>query len=239
MKEINLHTQGGETTIRTGDAPKIDQAKSIKITGRLSAPFDFMEKKTGKDQYHANYCHLLIDKDSGTLTLHANEKSSTSEDIITGKLDLNPELLDWDINGDKRWDVREFIKFLRARKFYFQDPAENQSLIENLQKWNVSIERIIKDENNNTGNSHLSLETKVTKALEKNSFKLEIPVYKGYDKKKFTVEIGLDPQAVSVQMFLVSSDLHTLILTEKERLFKEELSNFDKLGFDCSRIHIS
>lgn len=239
MKEINLNVQNGETTIRTGEAARLDVAKSIKITGRLSAPFDFMEKKNMINQYQANYCHLLIDKDTGTLTLHANEKSTIAEDVIIGRLEISPELKEWDINGDNRWNVRDFIKFLRARKFYFQDPSEHSSLIENLQKWNVSIERIIKEENNNTGNSHLSLETKVTKALEKNSFKLELPIYKGYGKKKFTVEIGLDPQAVSVQMFLVSSDLHTLILSERDALFTEELSKFDRLGFDCSRVHIS
>lgn len=239
MKEINLHTSGGETVIRTGEALKLDQPKAIKIDGRLSAPFDFMEHKNLKDQYSAYYCHLLIDRDKGTLVLHANEKSSTSEDVITGRLQLNPELEAWGINGEKRWNVRDFIKFLRARKYYFQDSSEHQSLIENLQKWNVNIERIIKDENNNTGNSHLSLETKVTKALEKNSFKLEIAVYKGYDKKKFTVEIGLDPQAASVDMFLVSSDLHELILIEKEKLFKSELGKLDGLGFACSRVNIS
>ena len=242
MKELNLHLgQGttGPTVLRTGDAEKIDQPKPIVIIGRLSAPFDFLEHKNHEDQYNAKHCHLIIDRHAGQIVLHANEKSSLSEDVITGCLAPHEDLLEWGINTEKRWTVRDFIKFIRARKYFFAEGSENLALIENLQKWNVTVERIIKEENNNTGNSLSSLETKVTKALEKTQFKLDIPIYHGYNKCKFVVEIGLDPKSTSVDLFLVSPELHELVQIERDRIFREELAKFDKLGFQCSRVNIS
>jgi len=226
-------------TYRFGEAKSDKHPQSIRIGGRLSAPYDFLLNKDKETQYNANYSHLILDKDSMMLELHLDEKSPHCEDIITGKLSPDYDLSIWSINSDKRWTIKEFVKFLRARKFFFKDGSQHTKLIESLQKWNVSFERVIKDENNNTGNSISSIETKISDIAIDTKFQLEMPIYKGYGKSVFEVEIGFDPKATSVELFLVSGELFELERSKKEAIFTEELKKFDSLGFNCSKINIS
>lgn len=238
MKEKQVLIQNPGTYL-FGEAPVHKHPKSIKISGRLSAPFDFLEKKDKETQYNVYYSHLIIDKDKMSLELHLDEKSPHCEDIITGSLSEDAQLSDWSINSEKRWSVKDFIKFLRARKYFFKDPSQHGKLIESLQKWNISFERVIQEENNNSGNSISKLETKVSEASLNTKFTLSIPIYKGYEKCEFDVEIGFDPKSASVDLFLVSSELFELKMIERDRIFKSELTRFSKIGFDCSTVHIS
>lgn len=229
----------GEHLIRVGEAIKLQPPKPLRITGKLSAPIDFMDKKDKTKQYDAHYAHMLIDKQGNKLTLHLNEKSPDSEDVITGILEENPELTMWEINTEKRWNVRELIAFVRARKIHFDAAADADGLIESLQKWTAKVERTIKDINNDTGNSLLQLETTVSGIELKRKFKLALPIYKGYGREVFTVEIGFEPKSTSVDLYLFSSDLYELKETSREKIFESCLKRFLGLGFDCSIISVS
>lgn len=209
----------------------------IELTGILSAPHDFLKNKV--ENYEAKQAHLLIDRDKNTLILSLNSKDDKSCDTIQGRLSIDPQLEAFAINTEKRWTVKAFVEFLRQRKFFFKEPDAQGKLIASLQKWSVNIERVIKEHNSNDGNSVSSLETKVSGVDLITKFDLDIPVYKGYAKKQFSVQIGLDPKSTHVELFLYSEDLPFLVYSERERLFGVEVEKFTKLGFDCSVVNIS
>jgi hypothetical protein len=68
-------------------------------------------------------------------------------------------------------------------------------------------------------------------------FDLLIPIFQGYSKMKFTVEIGLDPKNTTVQLYLISDELIELEIGQREKLIEDELKKFDY--FKCSKVVLS
>lgn len=226
--KVNVTTEKGEIVIRKGDALPAKSAPSINIVGTLPAPHQFL---IGRGKIDDAKSHLRIEKDNGKITLHLNDSDPYTTHVITGELKRDKSLASFSINTDKRWEVRDFIKFLRINKFYFAEPSEQEALIASLQKWNVKIERVIKEHNDNSGNSLSQLETKVAEIDMKTKFNLNIPIFQGYNKAKFTVEIGFDPGNTSVKLFLFSDELVQLEMEQRESIIEQELKKFDAYSF--------
>jgi hypothetical protein len=231
--QLNITPIGNELTIRYGDALPVAYDKAINLSGVLAAPFQFYSKKFPE----AISSHITIKRDTGVITLHINDSNAHSECVITGQLKKDGALEQWKINSEKRWSVTEFLKHIKTQAFYFTDKDELKALISSLQTWNAKIETVIRSHNDNSGNSLASLEKKVSEVGLKNNFSLTIPIFQGYAKQKFTVEIGLDPKSNSVDLFLISEDLFTMEIELREKLIDEELSKFD--DFQCSKVVLS
>lgn len=192
--QLNITPTGSEIVIREGSAIEARAPKSIKINGVLDAPYEF---KIGKKLEPLN-CHIKIRKDKGEIVLIAQDTDPYTTHEISGALTYDTVLAQFQINKEKRWTVQEFLKFVKMMKFFFADKAAHTKLIESLQKWSVKVERVINEHNDNKGNSNFQLETKVREVELLSMFDLHIPIFQGYEKKRFTVEIGLDPKNVSV-----------------------------------------
>lgn len=239
-KKINITPPPGitELTIREGEAihPKELAPPALNISGTLSAPFNFISgKPTLANNVENN--HLLIDLEKGMLTLVLKDQDPFSKNTITGQLTKYGPLAPFGINTEKRWSPRDFMKFLRTVKVFFSDRTEVDQIIESLMKWQAKVETVVKNHNDNSGNSLTSLEKTVSEVSLKNKFDLLIPIYKGYNKIKFTVEIGLDPKNSGVDLFLVSDELFEQEILQRETIMADELAKFDKYNF--SKVVIS
>lgn len=223
-------------TILEGQAKPYKPEKSIQILGTLTAPHAFL---IGRGELDQTKIHLLIEKDKGALVLVIADTDPETTHKISGKLTEDSALLEFGVNNDSRkWGNRDMVKFLRKMKFYFADKSEHTTLIDSLQKWNISVERIFSDHNNDrTGETKMSLETKVNSIQLLNSFVLEIPIYQGYPKVKFKVDIGIDTLQTQAQLYFFSDELVELKNVFREKIIDEELSKFD--AFTFSKVVIS
>jgi len=222
--------QNRTITILEGEAKPYKSLKSIVLAGTLTAPHAFLIGRGEQDQ---TKIHLLIEKDKGSLTLVIGDTDPETTHKITGKLTEDSALLEFGVNNDSRkWGNRDMVKFLRKMKFYFADKSEHSTLIDSLQKWNISVERIFSDHNNDrTGETKMSLETKVNSIQLLNSFVLEIPIYQGYPKVKFKVDIGIDTLQTQAQLYFFSDELVELKNVFREKILDEELSKFESFTF--------
>jgi hypothetical protein len=75
------------------------------------------------------------------------------------------------------------------------------------------------------------LETKVLDVELVSKFDLHIPIFQGYPKHKFKVEIGLDPKSTTVELFLLSDELVMLETQVRESTIEAELKKFDSYSF--------
>lgn len=235
MEKFNLTLPNGtaELVIRHGEAEPIQYSKPIQITGILAAPFQFLEgKKLDPDK-----CHIKIKKDTGVIALHILDTDPNSESVIIGQLKKDGYFERWGINTEKRWSVSEFLRHIKMQRVFFSDKSECDGLVESLQKWNARVETVIKQHNDNAGNSLSMLERKVSEIGLKTAFSLTIPIFQGYGKQRFTVEIGLDPKNTQVDLYLYSNELFELEITHREKLVESELSKFE--GFNCSKVELS
>ena len=231
--QLNITPTGSELVIREGKAIEAKAPKSIEITGVLDAPYQF---KIGKNLEPLN-CHIKIRKDKGEIHLIVQDTDPHTTHKISGALTYDTILDQFHINKEKRWAVQEFLKFIKMMKYFFADKAAHTKLIESLQKWSVKVERVINEHNDNKGNSNFQLETKVREVELLSKFDLNIPIFQGYEKKKFTVEIGLDPKNIDVNLFLISDELFELEIRERESLIADAIEKFN--DFPCSKITVS
>jgi hypothetical protein len=235
MKDLNLTLpeNSKELILRTGEAEKIVYPKGIDITGILAAPFQFYQGKT----LDPALCHIQIQKDKGVIALHILDTDPHSSSTIIGSLKNDGYFKDWGINTEKRWTVSTFLKHIKMQRTFFSEKSECDAMINSLQTWNAKVEMVIKNHNDNAGNSLSMLERKVSEIGLKTSFSLTIPIFQGYPKQKFTVEIGLDPKSNQVDLYLFSNDLFALEIEHREALIESELARFNEFG--CSKVVIS
>lgn len=244
-KDINLHVAAGvtELVVRQGEALKQGHEQPINLNGTLQAPWQYLEGKLIKTiPPQPGDCHIEIEKYEGRISLIVDDQHPFKRSIIVGSLQADYILQAFKINSDHRWTIQEFLKFVKTMRFYFADRAAHGALITSLQKWQVKVERVITEHNDNKGNSNFQLQTKVEQSVSGDSgliskFDLLIPIFQGYHKWKFTVEIGLDPKATSVMLYLISDDLIELEIGQREKLIADELANFK--DFPCSKVVLS
>lgn len=232
---VNVRTEGNEVIIRTGDAPEILYPTSIGIVGILAAPFQFYEGK--KESCPPDKCHIQIKKDAGVIVLNVLDTDPKSGHQIIGQLKKDSFFEAWAINTDKRWTVSSFLKHIKMQRVFFSNRMEVDALVESLQKWEANVETIIKEHQSTSGNSLIMLERKVGNIGLKTKFKLNIPIFQGYPKQEFEVEIGFDAKLNSVDLYLFSNDLFELEIMHREALINEELAKFN--DFPCSKVVLS
>lgn len=237
-EQTHFHLAPGqnEVVVRQGAAETFVYPKGISISGILAAPWQFYAGKIPK--LEPLDCHLRIENDKGTITLvvlDTDARGSTS--TITGSLKPDGVLESWKINTEFRWTVSSLTKHLMMNKSFFADRTECDVMIKSLRNWNANIETVIRQHNDNTGNSLSVLEKKVRDVELKQKFQLHIPIFQGYPKEKFTVEVGLDPKSNAVEIFLYSEELFALTIDRRESILDAELAKFD--GFECSKVVIS
>jgi hypothetical protein len=225
----------GEYVFRTGSALPAKESKSITIDGTLSAPFDWLKGRTADDEN----CHMRIYKDKGTLVLFIQDTDPYTTHVIAGSLKRDSILAMFQLNTEKRWTVQEFLKFIKTMRYYFPEKAEHTALVESLQKWSAEIQTVLKDHNDNQGNSNFQLERKVSGVPLKSKFKIEVPIFQGYNKHIFGVEIGLDPKAVAVDLYLISDELIELEIGQRESILQKELEKFNEQEYPFSKVVVS
>lgn len=231
--QYNITPTGNELTIRHGEAEKIVHPKGINLTGILAAPYQFYEGKKPEP----GQCHIQIKKDVGTISLFILDTDPHSSSIINGQLSKDGYFKEWGINTEKRWTVPAFLKHIKMQRTFFTEKSECDAMVQSLQNWNAKVELVIKNHNDNSGNSLSLLERKVSEVELKTKFSLTIPIFQGYPKQKFTVEVGLDPKSSSVDLYLFSNDLFEIEINHRESLIESELSKFK--DFPCSKVVIS
>lgn len=224
----------GEYVIRKGDALEAKAPKAINLVGVLAAPAQFLAGKTIDDKQ----AHLKIFNYEGKLELVIQDTDPYTTHTIVGSLTKDQILQQFKINSDTRWSVAEFLKFIKTMRFYFADRPAHDALIQSIQKWSVKVERVIVEHNDNKGNSNFQLETKV-QAVDGliHKFDLNVPIFQGYPKVKFTVEIGLDPKNTQVMLYLISDDLIELEIGQREGAIKDQLEQLKAYAF--SKVVIS
>jgi hypothetical protein len=235
---INVSTnEKGVITILHGKAKDPDpNPKSLSVKGTLTAPFNYyLGRKNILDQM-IEKCSLLVSADNKFIQLFVDDKSGIARDEITGTLTDNKALLDWDINTTERYSVRELVNFIRQRKYQFANSDDATQLIAELLNWHVKVENEVKAFNDNRGNSLSSFETRVTQIKLMDRFMLNMPIYTGYPKKQFMVEIGVEPVQGGVVLFLVSDALAETQAELVDEYIGAELKKFEDAGFNCSRI---
>jgi hypothetical protein len=229
-----LYAEGevkNELIIRTGEAKKIEYPKRVDLSGIISAPAKFYEKR--KDLHDKNKCHVVFDKQSGFLKLVVDEQNGESGYSVSGKLTPNPHLQPFRLNVDGtsagKFHVKDLMEKLKFNKYFFVDKDLNAQIVTSLMKFKVRVAQEIESINNQRGDQRELKATTLSHEL-KEFFMLRMPIYKGLSAVDFRVEILCEVSSSGeVLVWLESSELSEINKQTLETVIGAELDIFKEI----------
>lgn len=209
LTEMNIE-DGKDMVIRFGDALPLQEPKYVSIHGTIDAPARWVEKR--KDDIVSADAHVLVDRDRMTITLNTDENSAYMDQIV-GTLTLSTEMQEFGINTGEYmscFDMADRIKQLRT---YFETQQEAMKLVTELRSFKAKIDKELELSDDKRGNQKILRAQKVESNLPK-SFKVNMPIFKGTEKRTFEVEVEINPNDLSCT--LVSPDAHDIVVQERD-----------------------
>lgn len=232
MQSFNLKLEdlnGNELIVREGKASEIKPPEKIELSGDIRTVKSFIDKRKGITEFTDSMQEIdpdraivTVDKDNLSIEIDLDPESFYST-VVTGRLELNPDLLKLGIDSGKKYTQTELIKLLRRSKRWFFDGPSHEALLKAYMALDVKVTTDLKnDAPDNRGNRYNSFEKKITANIPED-FILNIPIFKGQDYKKFRVEIILDSTDGSTKFWFESVELEELISIESEAILNKEL----------------
>lgn len=209
LTEMNIE-DGKDMVIRFGDALPLKEPKAVSISGTIETPARWVEKR--KDDIVSADAHVLVDRDHMTITLNTDENSAYSDKIV-GTLTLSTEMQEFGINTGEYmscFDMADRIKQLRT---YFETQQDAMKLVTELRNFKAKIDKELELSDDKRGNQKILRAQTVESNLPK-SFKVNMPIFKGTEKRTFEVEVEINPNDLSCT--LVSPDAHDIVVQERD-----------------------
>lgn len=232
MENINLRLEsinGNEITIREGQALPPVAPQKISVTGDIKTVSSFINKRKSASDA-AIYQHINkdlaiveVDKQARTIKLML-DPSDPYAAVITAKMELNPDLVEFCINAKKTFKQKELVDLLKFSGLAFDNAEKHQMLLRSYQAFNAKAYIDMASDSDNRGNKSSSFNKKVETNLPVD-FVLNIPIFKGQDRKRFSVEICLEVTDGGCNFWFESIELKELIEIESERILKDELES--------------
>lgn len=221
LTEMNIE-DGKDMVIRFGDALPLKEPKYVSIHGTIDAPARWVEKR--KDDIVSADAHILVDRDHMTITLNTDENNFYSDQIV-GTLTLSTEMQEFGINTGEYmscFDMADRIKQLRT---YFETQQDAMKLVSELRNFKAKVDKELELSDDKRGNQKILRAQTVESNLPK-SFNVNMPIFKGTEKRTFEVEVEINPNDLSCT--LVSPDAHDIVVQERDNQMDAVLGRIEE-----------
>jgi hypothetical protein len=226
-----------EVVLREGGAiKKLDEKEPqpIKIVGTINAPFIWLSKRVGLMNQKAS--HILIDRNKMEIDLKIDEKDFYS-DSIQGCLEQSKEMVEFGINSDETWEPIKLSQFFKMHRAFFKDKSENMALVSTLKNFKAKVNQDIERSKEENGNKTDNYSQVVNSNLPA-SFKLSIPLFKGFESEEIEVEIYADIDGRNVSLSLVSAGANEAMEEYKNKVIDEQIQQITGIAPDIPIIEI-
>jgi hypothetical protein len=173
------------------------------ISGTIAAVEEFINKRRDQpEQLNQKRCYILIDREAMTMTLHVNENDEYNRGTVTGKLVQHPKFVEFGVNSGKEWEPNQLGQFIKMNRGYFLDKAGSMKLVSDLKNFNANVSSKVEKQRAESGDFKDNYSGIVTSNLPE-SFKLNIPLFKGNQPEEIEVEFyaSINGRVVSLQLF--------------------------------------
>ncbi len=218
--EVKVVPCKGTQTILWGDAPApLPNPVSVKIDGNIDAPSRFIDKRMGLIKKDSAY--VMVNRKAMTIILVTDETNPLNT-VIAGKLYVDPDLAEFQINANRLFTVKELAALLRMRRQFFREREQHQRTMKSLGEFSVRTAVEFTEKDDRKGNTELLRKRASTVDLDF-EFVLDVPVYKGSSNKTFRVEILADVTDGGVKLWLESIELAEVMKSELDKIFAVEI----------------
>lgn len=208
---------------RDGKAAKQLEPKEpekINIEGTIESPLRWLEKRI--DLINQKSSHILVSRDNMNIQLQINETDYYQANI-SGELEASKEMKEFGINTEKQWEPIKLSQFLKMHRAFFTDKSQNMLLVSTLKNFKAKVNQDIERSKEENGSKVDNYSQVVDSNLPK-SFKLNIPLFKGFLCEEIEVEIYADVDGRDVSLSLVSAAANEVIEEYKNKVIDEQLN---------------
>lgn len=211
-----------EVVLREGKAacqlePK--EPERINIRGTIESPLRWLEKRV--EQINQRACNIVVSRDNMVIRLLIDETNYYQTNVL-GILEASKEMCEFGINTEMTWEPQKLSQFLKMHRVFFTDKSQNMILVSILKnfkaKVNQDIERSKEDNGSKTDNYSQVVDSNLPK-----SFKLNIPLFKGFSNEEIEVEIYADIDGRNVSLSLVSAGANEAMEEYKNSVIDDQL----------------
>ena len=204
------------------------------IDGTIDAPYRWLEKRI--DLINQKSSNIIVNRDKMGMILTINE-TNYYQDAITGVLQPSKEMVEFGINTDKKWEPIKLSQFLKMHRAFFTDKSQNMILVSTLKNFKAKVNQDIERSKEENGSKVDNYSQVVDSNLPK-SFKLNIPLFKGFACEEIEVEIYADVDGRDVSLSLVSAGANEAIEEYKNKVIDEQLEQIKQIAPDIVIIEV-
>lgn len=226
-----------EVVLREGKAsvaldPK--EPERVVINGTIDAPFKWLEKRV--ELINQKSTHIIVNRDKMYLSLTIDE-TNYYQTVIEGVLQASKEMLEFGINTDKKWEPIKLSQFFKMHRAFFKDKSDNMILVSTLKNFKAKVNQDIERNKEENGSKTDNYSQVVDSNLPK-SFKLNIPLFKGFACEEIEVEIYADVDGRDVTLSLVSAGANEAIEEYKNKVIGEKIEAIKGVAPDIVIIEV-
>jgi len=226
-----------EVVLREGEAPVVLDPKEperVVISGTIDTPFRWLEKRIELINQKAS--NIIVNRDVMGIALTVDETNYYQSDI-RGELKTSKEMMEFGINTEKKWEPIKLSKFLKMHRAFFTDKSQNMMLVSTLKNFKAKVNQDIERSKEENGSKVDNYSQVVDSNLPK-SFKLNIPLFKGFACEEIEVEIYADVDGRDVSLSLVSAGANEAIEEYKNKVIDEQLEQIRQIAPDIVIIEV-
>lgn len=226
-----------EVVLREGEAPELLEIKEperVVISGTIDTPFRWLEKRIELINQKAS--NIIVNRDVMGIALTVDETNYYQSDI-RGELKTSKEMMKFGINTEKKWEPIKLSKFLKMHRAFFTDKSQNMMLVSTLKNFKAKVNQDIERSKEENGSKVDNYSQVVDSNLPK-SFKLNIPLFKGFANEEIEVEIYADVDGRDVSLSLVSAGANEAIEEYKNKVIDEQLDAIRQIAPDIVIIEV-
>lgn len=210
------------------------EPQPVNISGTIDSPFKWLEKRVELiDQKQAN---VTVNRDNMQISL-VDKETDFYNNGVKGTLQPSKEMVEFGINSDKIWEPIKLSKFLKMHRAFFTDKSQNMMLVSTLKNFKAKVNQDIERSKEENGSKVDNYSQVVDSNLPK-SFKLNIPLFKGFACEEIEVEIYADVDGRDVSLSLVSAGANEAIEEYKNKVIDEQIQLIKSVAPDIVIIEI-
>lgn len=226
-----------EVVLREGEAPVALDPKEperVVINGTIDAPIRWLEKRV--ELINQKATNIIVNRDKMRMALTIDETSYYQTEI-NGILQASKEMQEFGINVEKKWEPIKLSKFIKMHRAFFTDKSQNMMLVSTLKNFKAKVNQDIERSKKENGSKVDNYSQVVDSNLPK-SFKLNIPLFKGFACEEIEVEIYADVDGRDVSLSLVSAGANEAIEEYKNKVIDVQLDAIRQIAPDIVIVEV-
>lgn len=215
----------------------IQEPDPVNIVGTITAPYNFLAKRYGLNQFDTERTHVIVDRDAMSVRIVINETDKRYRMTVVGKIELSRQFRQFGINAGKMWEPEDMGNFFRINRTYFESKEEAMKLVSLLKSFKARISTEVEREKKDNG-SVTDVYRKVVDSNIPSSFIVRIPVYKGAAPERIEIEVAATVNGRDVSLELISPDAQSIVETVRDNLINEELGRIAEFAPELPIIEV-